>query len=90
MHLMVVWNPLTDKAVVQEAVPGRAQEVHDWFRQALDVRCCLVRQQPGSRKPVNPAPSDPTDGVNLPGHIGEFNSAYYGAFDWPSFGCPAV
>ena len=64
--------------IFQEGVYGCTQdEVKDWFQQALGVRCCLVRQQPGSRKPIAPlqAPwpgkgcgADPT------GHIGKLSS----------------
>ena len=56
------------------------EEVYNWFQQALGVRCCLVRQRPGSRKPLTPIQlgkpanpvqmSKPTDQDPI-GHLGK-------------------
>ncbi|KAL0035656.1 hypothetical protein WJX79_006247 [Trebouxia sp. C0005] len=57
-----------------EVVPGdRQEQMKVWFQQALGVRCCLVRQQPGSRKPISPSQaSGPGKGCDQDpgGHIG--------------------
>lgn len=60
---------------VQEALPGDSQEeVRSWFQQALGIRCCLVRQRPGSRKPITPMQLGKDDGQHASGHIGNLLS----------------
>ncbi|KAL0035704.1 hypothetical protein WJX79_009780 [Trebouxia sp. C0005] len=66
---------------LQEVVPGdRQEQMKVWFQQALGVRCCLVRQQPGSRKPISPSQaSGPGKGCDQDpgGHIGFANEGQF-------------
>ncbi|KAL0025505.1 hypothetical protein WJX77_007273 [Trebouxia sp. C0004] len=66
---------------LQEVAPGdRQEEVKVWFQQALGIRCCLVRQQPGSRKPISPSQAPwPGKGCDqdLGGHIGFANEGQF-------------
>lgn len=57
---------------MQEVMSVHSQEeVRAWFQQALGVRCCLVRQRPGSRKPVPPLQPERQNDQDSSGHIGE-------------------
>ncbi|KAL0050843.1 hypothetical protein WJX82_008290 [Trebouxia sp. C0006] len=66
---------------LQEVAPGdRQEEVKTWFQQALGIRCCLVRQQPGSRKPISPSQTPwPGKGCDQDpgGHIGFANEGQF-------------
>ena len=57
---------------VQEAASADGQEeMSAWFQQALGVRCCLVRQRPGSRKPITRLQPGRQNDQDSTGHLGD-------------------
>ena len=62
---------------MQEVVSADSQEeVCNWFQQALGVRCCLVRQRPGSRTPITPLQPGRQNHQDPTGHIGDLLPLY--------------
>lgn len=68
---------VNDGTHVQEVVSADSQEeVCAWFQQALGVRCCLIRQRPGSRKPITPLQLGQRHDQDPKGHIGDLLTLY--------------
>ena len=70
--ITIMQQRVNDGTHVQEVVSADSQEeVCAWFQQALGVRCCLIRQCPGSRKPITPLQLGQQNDQHPKGHIGD-------------------